>query len=107
MVWAPPAAPSANCAQSIASSAKLSSAALPVNLSNSRTGRKLFQRLPVEVSPCGYHLAISVKDKIWRGEYVDILSLLPSTKEFKAKPEKSDKEEDRRRPLAKSFNHWL
>lgn len=56
------------------------------------------------ISPLGYHLSITVKDKIWRGEFLDILSLLPSAKEFLIKDKKE--EDDRRRPVARSFNNW-
>lgn len=42
----------------------------------------LREALPGELSPLGYHLSTAVKEKIWRGEFIDILSLLPSSKEF-------------------------
>ena len=64
--------------------------------------------MPCEMSPLGYHLSTSVKEKIWRGEFMDILSPLPSQKDFMAKSEKNDKhEDDRRRPIPRSFNNWL
>lgn len=40
-----------------------------------------------EISPLGFHLAPGIKEKIWRQEYVDLLSLLLSSKE----PSKSEK----------------
>lgn len=38
--------------------------------------------LPCEILPLGYHLSAQVKDKIWKGQLIEILSLLPSAKEF-------------------------
>lgn len=38
------------------------------------------EALSCKISPLGFHLSSSVKEKIWRGEFVDILSLLPSSK---------------------------
>ncbi|OCT70393.1 hypothetical protein XELAEV_18037311mg [Xenopus laevis] len=63
-----------------------------------------------EVSPLGFHLTPSIKEKICRGEYIYLLSLLPASKEFLAKSDKrvEDKtDEDRRRPIPRSFNNWL
>ncbi|OCT95423.1 hypothetical protein XELAEV_18013112mg [Xenopus laevis] len=59
-----------------------------------------------ETTPLGLHLSQSIKDKINRGEYVDLLSLLPSVKVF-LKDKKSEAEEDRRRPVARTFTNWL
>ncbi|OCT76197.1 hypothetical protein XELAEV_18031392mg [Xenopus laevis] len=55
----------------------------------------------------GLHLSSLVKEKIIRGEYVDLLSLLPSAKEFLQTEKKGDSEEDRRRPVARTFTNWL
>lgn len=38
-----------------------------------------------EMSPLGYHLSLAVKEKIWRGDFIAILSLLPSYKDFMVK----------------------
>lgn len=46
--------------------------------------------LPCEMSPIGFSLSISVKDKIWKGEFIHILSLLPSSKEFLRLENKSE-----------------
>lgn len=45
------------------------------------------EALVCEMSPLGYHLSSSLKEKIWKHDYIDLLSLLPSAKE----PSKSDK----------------
>lgn len=64
------------------------------------------ESLPHELSPLGYHLSLLVKEKIWRGGFVDILSLLPSAEEFTLKSEKrDDKDDEKKRPV--SFNNWL
>lgn len=38
--------------------------------------------MPCEISPLGYHLSMSIMEKIWQGEFIDILSLLPFHKDF-------------------------
>lgn len=65
--------------------------------------------MPCEMSPLGYHLRLAVKEKIWKGEFVDILSLLPLHKDFMAITEKKEEwsEGGRRRPIPRSFNNWL
>lgn len=42
------------------------------------------------VSPLGFHLRACVKERIWKNEYIDLLSLLPSVKDFP----KADKKDD-------------
>lgn len=56
-----------------------------------------------------FYLSMSVKKKIWKNEYIDLISLLPSAKEFNFKNDKKDSksEEERRRPVTKSFKNWL
>lgn len=34
------------------------------------------------MSPLGFYFQISLKEKIQKGEFIDILSLLPSSKDF-------------------------
>lgn len=68
------------------------------------------EALPCELSPLGYHLSNAVKEKIWRGDFIDILSLLPSSKEFLLKSDKridDRSEEDRRRAIPRTFQNWL
>ncbi|OCT57116.1 hypothetical protein XELAEV_18003994mg [Xenopus laevis] len=60
-----------------------------------------------EVTPIGLHLSSAVRDKIVRGDYIDLLSLLPSSKEFLKNDKRGDNEEDRRRPVARTFSNWL
>lgn len=47
--------------------------------------------------PVGLHLKAEVKERIWKGEYVEIFSLLPLEKFNldKIKPDESKKEEKR------------
>lgn len=59
-----------------------------------------------EVSLLGFHLPISIKEKIWRGDFIDVLSLLPSVKEFTIESEKKagHKTDDKRcRPIPRAF----
>lgn len=59
-------------------------------------------------NPSG-HLRSGFKEKIWRGDYIDLLSLLPSSKDFIYKSDKKEDKmkEERMRPVTKSFNNWL
>lgn len=67
------------------------------------------ETLPCTLSLLGFHLSTGIKEKNWRGEFLDLLSLLPSSKEFIQKAGgKDDKaEEDRRRPINKNFINRL
>ncbi|OCT67472.1 hypothetical protein XELAEV_18038770mg [Xenopus laevis] len=60
-----------------------------------------------EVTPLWLHLSSLVREKIVRGDYIDLLSLLPSSKEFLKNEKRGDNEEDRRRPVARTFSNWL
>ncbi|KAG8546302.1 hypothetical protein GDO81_019272 [Engystomops pustulosus] len=51
-----------------------------------------------KMPPLGYHLSSSVKEKIWRREYVDILSLIPSYELFL----RHDEED-----VPRTFDNWL
>ncbi|OCT97070.1 hypothetical protein XELAEV_18009293mg [Xenopus laevis] len=62
------------------------------------------QAIICQTTPLRLHLSSLVKEKIIRGEYVDLLSLLPSAKEFVQTEKKGDSEEDRRRPVAFCIN---
>lgn len=66
------------------------------------------EALMCEVSPLGYHLSMAVKDKIHNRDYVDILTLLPNFKEIKSdKKSESERDEERKRIVSKSFFNWL
>lgn len=39
------------------------------------------EALVCDMSPLGFHLSVTIKEKIWKHDYVDILSLLPSAKD--------------------------
>ena len=84
---------------------------VPLRLSAATVGESSFKEpLPCVLSPLGFHLSKAVKDKIWKGEFLDLLSLLPASKEFLAKSEKQSgdrTEEDRRRAIPKTFQNWL
>lgn len=68
----------------------------------------LKEALTCEISPLGFHLPPSIKEKIWHLEYIDILSLLPSSKEFSKPDKKSDeKEDERKRSAPKTFYNWV
>ena len=64
------------------------------------------EALPCEVSPLGYHLSLALKEKIWSGDYVDLLSLLPANKEV-AVSKREEREDERRWSIPRSFNNWL
>lgn len=62
--------------------------------------------------PLGSHLKAEVRDKIWKGDYVEIFSLLPleKFKLDKVKPDQSKKEEEekqRYRFIPRMFANWL
>lgn len=61
------------------------------------------------MSPLGFHLPLAVKEKIWKGEFLDLLSLLPIAKDFIIKTDKryEDGAVDSRRPISRSFFNWL
>lgn len=68
------------------------------------------EALPCEMSPLGFHLSTAVKEKIWKCEYLDLISLLPSVEEsVNIKDKKSDEQslDLRRRSLPRLFNNWL
>lgn len=50
----------------------------------------------VMLSPLGYHLSLSVKEKIWKGDFVDVLSLLPAAKDFIPKTDRKERIDRRR-----------
>ncbi|CAH2330349.1 Hypothetical predicted protein, partial [Pelobates cultripes] len=64
--------------------------------------------------PLGVHLKQDVKEKLWKGEFCEIFSLLPledfiDLKEEDKKDEKKEEEEKRKRyrKIPKSFGNWL
>lgn len=64
--------------------------------------------LACELSPVGFHLPGAIKGRIWKGEYIEILSLLPSTHEHRSDKKEGDhKDDDKRRNAPCSFNNWL
>lgn len=50
-----------------------------------------------ELSPLGFHLNGTIKDKIWKGDYVDIQSLLPLNKDYRVEKKESGRFEDEKR----------
>lgn len=68
----------------------------------------LWAPLPCTLTPLGFHLSPAVKEKIIKGEFVDLLSLLPFSKESVVAPKKAeDKEENHKRSSPRSFQNWL
>lgn len=63
------------------------------------------EALVCTISPLGCHLKDTVKEKIWKNLYIDLLSLLPSVKEFVKSEKKDDNSDSRRRQVTKSFNN--
>ncbi|KAM3932714.1 uncharacterized protein RB166_005734 [Leptodactylus fuscus] len=62
--------------------------------------------------PLGAHLKQEVREKIWKGEYVEIFSLLPLEKFNldRVKPDECKKEEEERRRyrlIPRTFSNWL
>lgn len=64
--------------------------------------------MPCEVSSLGFHLLLSLKEKIQKEDFVDLLSLLPSAKDFSFRHDKKceDKQEDCTF-IPRSFLNWL
>lgn len=59
-----------------------------------------------EFSPLRFHLSASTKDKIWKGDYIDLLSLLPYFKDNHLDKKDSDKSiDDRCKSASRSFNN--
>ncbi|KAM4021783.1 uncharacterized protein ACNLHF_027101 [Anomaloglossus baeobatrachus] len=64
--------------------------------------------------PLGAHLKKEVREKIWKGEYVEIFSRLPlekfnldKVKPSDSKKEKEEEEKRRYRLIPRSFSNWL
>lgn len=62
--------------------------------------------------PLGLHLKQEVRDKLWKGEYFDIFSLLPLEKFNldRVKPDDSKKEDEEKRRyrlIPRTFTNWL
>ncbi|KAM3928078.1 uncharacterized protein RB166_006205 [Leptodactylus fuscus] len=62
--------------------------------------------------PLGVHLKPEVRERIWKGEYVEIFSLLPLEKFNldRVKPDECKKEEEERRRyrlIPRTFSNWL
>lgn len=56
----------------------------------------------------GFYLYSALKEKLWKGDYVDILSLLPLHKEYRPDRKDSDRfEDDKQKSPLRSFNNWL
>ena len=60
-------------------------------------------------TPVGYHLHPSTKEKIWKGEYIDIFSLLFREEEQKDKDKDKDKEQERirKKKVERTWANWL
>lgn len=67
------------------------------------------EALPCTLSPLGFHLSAGIRERIWKGEFLDLLSLLPLSEDsFQRAGGHDDKaEEDRRQPINRTFNNWL
>lgn len=64
--------------------------------------------LPCGLSPLGFHLPVAVKEKIQNGDYVDIMSLIPSSKDNRF--DKKDLEkfaDDKSKSNPRNFSNWL
>lgn len=44
--------------------------------------------MPCEMSSLGFHLPVLAKEKIWAGNFVDVLSFLPASNDFIFKTDK-------------------
>lgn len=75
------------------------------------SGSQLYDKevMPCVLSPLGFNLSLSVKQKIWNGEYNDLLTLLSSSKDFAYKLVKSDdkNDDDKKNIFSKSIYNWL
>lgn len=57
------------------------------------------ETIPCVLSPLGFHLTVSVKEKIWKNDFFDVLTLLP--------PKDKKSEDEKRKPVAKTFANRL
>lgn len=65
------------------------------------------EAMACEMSPLGFHLSANVKSKIWRGDYIDVFSLLPSVDDRSLKGETDKSADERCRLVPCTFNNWL
>ncbi|OCT79771.1 hypothetical protein XELAEV_18026581mg, partial [Xenopus laevis] len=73
------------------------------------------QTAAVAIGPLGVHLKPEVKEKIWKGEFIELYSLLPredfidvDEEKDKEKAKKREEEEKKRyRKIPKTFGTWL
>lgn len=79
------------------------------NASSNRSELYGKEVMPCILSPLGFHLPKGVKEKIWSGEYIELLNLLLSSKDYLPKLDRKDNrlEDDRKKPIAKSIFNWL
>ena len=64
--------------------------------------------MPCLLSPLGFHVTNTLKEKIWRGEFMDLNLILPPSRDFYKYEKKEERaEEERRKPIIKSFYSWL
>lgn len=62
--------------------------------------------IPCLMSPLGFHLHLNMKEKIWRGEFVDFAAILPPVRD-NAKYDRKDEKAEDWRPVIKTFYGWL
>ncbi|XP_040195886.1 uncharacterized protein LOC120928890 [Rana temporaria] len=65
------------------------------------------EAMACELSPLGFHLSANVKAKIWKGDYMDILSLLPAAEDRPLRRDQEKVVDDKRKIVPRSFNNWL
>lgn len=59
-----------------------------------------------ELSPLGFHLNAAIKERIWKGEYIELISLLPSIKDNRLERKDGHKFEDNTL-VPCNFNNFL
>ncbi|XP_040181175.1 uncharacterized protein LOC120914564 [Rana temporaria] len=62
------------------------------------------EAMACELSPLGFHLSANVKAKIWKGDYMDILSLLPAAEDRPLRWDQEKVVDDKR---ASKHNVWI
>lgn len=64
--------------------------------------------LPCELSPLGFHLPLVMKEKIQNGDYVDIMSLISSSKDNRFDKKGLEKfADDKNKSIPRNFSNRL
>lgn len=85
---------------------------LPVNISDKTSvpATSFKETMSCGVSPLRFNLPLSVKEKIWKGDFAEVLALLPSARarEFSSRYDtKSEDKSEEGKYMTRSYFNWL